>query len=513
MADFTALKTAIQTYIKQNGNEEITGNILQEVLLSMVQTMGDGAINDLVTALSNEVTARQNADGTLQNNINNEATTRGNADTALGGRIDGLQTAINGINTKLAEGYIYAGIATPSTNPGTPTGKVFYIAYLAGTYINFDNKNLTKGFNIIKYNGTVWSKDQVFGIVDQAEKDNGSPISSHGVFQAIKPFVLQKTTDDDLYDFSFADEKGNVLVGFPDGEIETKNFSSKNVLNDGYADTEADFSFVDKNGNVLAEFDKGSIRTKNFDPTSVGRLKGKNVLFLGDSITYYKEYVNSFVKITGCVAYNRGLGSSCISDGGTGVPASFCTRVDLAADNRQDGAGMSIGMPDLTMDMVIIEGGINDFGYACNGNKTANLGAMTPAVSASTKQSFYGAAKYVLNKMKTLYPNALIVVVGLIPTYSPVDFVSWSQVILTNDDPLGEITKRKTSENNSWFDYNAALEAVAKQFGAVFVSLENMGINPIIASDRTTYYKDGLHPNNAGGEKIAKEIIKTIANK
>jgi hypothetical protein len=64
MADFSALKTAIQTYIKQNGNEEITGDILQEILLSIVTTLGDSAINDLITALNDEVAARQNADGT-----------------------------------------------------------------------------------------------------------------------------------------------------------------------------------------------------------------------------------------------------------------------------------------------------------------------------------------------------------------------------------------------------------------------------------------------------------------
>ena len=154
MADFSSLKQTIQSYIKQNGNEEITGNILQDVLLAMVSTMGDSAINALASALQDEITARQNQDGTLQGNITAEATARQQADTALGGRIDGLQTVINGINTKLAEGYIYAGIATPSTNPGTPSGKVFYIAMTAGTYTNFNGQVLTQGINILKYNGS-----------------------------------------------------------------------------------------------------------------------------------------------------------------------------------------------------------------------------------------------------------------------------------------------------------------------------------------------------------------------
>ena len=45
MANFLALKTAIQNAIKQNGNEEITGDVLQQILLSIVSTMGDGSIN------------------------------------------------------------------------------------------------------------------------------------------------------------------------------------------------------------------------------------------------------------------------------------------------------------------------------------------------------------------------------------------------------------------------------------------------------------------------------------
>jgi hypothetical protein len=160
MADFSSLKQTIQAYIKQNGNEEITGNILQDVLLAMVSTLGDSAINSLASALQDETTERQNQDGILHGNITAEATARQDADTALGGRIDGLQTAINGINTKLAEGYVYAGIATPSTNPGTISGKVFYIAVQAGTYTNLGGTVVTEGITILKYNGTSWVKEQ-----------------------------------------------------------------------------------------------------------------------------------------------------------------------------------------------------------------------------------------------------------------------------------------------------------------------------------------------------------------
>lgn len=128
-------------------------------------------------------------------------------------------------------------------------------------------------------------------------------------------------------DLSISDEEGNVVLDLYDGEIRTKNFSSEGIkLKTG--NTDADLSIVDDYGNVLAEFRNGSIVTKNLtDPGQT--LAGKKVLFFGDSITYYKEYVNAFVERTGCIAYNRGLGSSCISNGGTNLPASFCYRVDL----------------------------------------------------------------------------------------------------------------------------------------------------------------------------------------
>lgn len=75
MADWTSLKSAIAQYIKQNGEANITGDILQNVLINIVSNLGFNAT--------------------------------------------------------------FAGIAHPTTNPGSQDGPVFYFAFEDGTYVNF----------------------------------------------------------------------------------------------------------------------------------------------------------------------------------------------------------------------------------------------------------------------------------------------------------------------------------------------------------------------------------------
>src|SRR5574344_650318 len=98
MADTTALKNRINAAIKANDKQEITGPVLQQSLLDIV--------DELNGATETEASQRQNGDSTLQQ-------------------------AINAIKANIDNGYVYAGIATPSATP--VGGKVFYIATAAGT--------------------------------------------------------------------------------------------------------------------------------------------------------------------------------------------------------------------------------------------------------------------------------------------------------------------------------------------------------------------------------------------
>lgn len=100
MANWTILKEAIASVIKTNGRQEITGQL--------------------------------------------------------------LQNALNNIITNVGENATFAGIATPTTNPGTPDGPVFYIATTAGSYSNFGSLEVSNGETaILQWNNGTWTKNAI----------------------------------------------------------------------------------------------------------------------------------------------------------------------------------------------------------------------------------------------------------------------------------------------------------------------------------------------------------------
>ena len=105
MANWNVLKTAVANIINANGNQEITGQLLQNVL--------------------------------------------------------------NNIITNVGENATFAGIATLNTNPGVPDGPVFYLTATAGTYPNFNGLEVQDGEAVIfLWNNNAWSK-KVTGFATQ----------------------------------------------------------------------------------------------------------------------------------------------------------------------------------------------------------------------------------------------------------------------------------------------------------------------------------------------------------
>ena len=169
MANWTVLKAAIADVIKTNGNQEITGAVLQNILNSIVNAVGENAT--------------------------------------------------------------FAGVATPSTNPGAPDGNVFWIASLPGQYVNFSNQILDGEVYIFKNNNGSWVKvntgiantyeinglkQTIFGLLEtSAEATQGKVLNmvQNGYWAKGTVLKLSLNSDDaQIYGIAFG-------VQYPTGEV------------------------------------------------------------------------------------------------------------------------------------------------------------------------------------------------------------------------------------------------------------------------------------------------------
>lgn len=75
--------------------------------------------------------------------------------------INGLDTRLISVETFLAAGYLYKGLADPATNPGTPSGKVFYLASTPGSYPRFGSVVVAEDeVAVLRFDGSSWHKDE-----------------------------------------------------------------------------------------------------------------------------------------------------------------------------------------------------------------------------------------------------------------------------------------------------------------------------------------------------------------
>lgn len=150
MANWSTLKAAIASIIKTNGNKEITGQLLQNVLNNIVSSVGENST--------------------------------------------------------------FAGIATPSTNPGAPDGNVFYLVTEAGTYSNFNGIEITSGEAVIlEWRGSWVKKTTGFATQQQLSEletffakkidintDGGNSVSTNLFFKESVKYIIEISSDKDL---------------------------------------------------------------------------------------------------------------------------------------------------------------------------------------------------------------------------------------------------------------------------------------------------------------------------
>jgi hypothetical protein len=74
------------------------------------------------------------------------------------------ENAAERIENLLLNGYMYIGVATPSSTHPVFQDKVFYVARQAGTYTNFGGLTVSNGINFLKFNGSTWSLERISSI-------------------------------------------------------------------------------------------------------------------------------------------------------------------------------------------------------------------------------------------------------------------------------------------------------------------------------------------------------------
>ena len=145
MGNYEQLKQAVSDVIKTNGNQEITGAIMQSALLTIISTVGGNST--------------------------------------------------------------FAGVANPETNPGTPDQNIFYLATCQGYYVNFDVYVTNNSLSILTIENNKWKCSALNIPGDWYSFNNiGYYVGRNGVISSVgdKTFAITdyiKVKENDIFNY------------------------------------------------------------------------------------------------------------------------------------------------------------------------------------------------------------------------------------------------------------------------------------------------------------------------
>ena len=209
-------------------------------------------------------------------------------------------------------------------------------------------------------------------------------------------------------------------------------------------------------------------------------LKGKKIVFLGDSITegcgtsgVEHHFVTLIGKMGECEVKNYGIGGTRFARQTTPTweiwDKDFCGRVEELDEDA---------------DVVVVFGGTNDFGHG-----DAPLGT----IEDRSLYTFYGACHHIMTRLHERFAGKPIVF--LTPLHR-----------CNEDNPKGDGNK----------PYNVAplktyvniIREMAEYYSLPVLDLYAVsGIQPKVDAIREKYSPDGLHPNDAGHVILAEKIF------
>lgn len=211
-------------------------------------------------------------------------------------------------------------------------------------------------------------------------------------------------------------------------------------------------------------------------------LQNKKVLFLGDSITEgvgasdrEHRFTDVFARLSGAEVYNYGISGTRIARQRN---PSQNPRWDLNFLDRVEEMNPAA-------DVVVVFGGTNDFGHGD--------GALGDFYSRD-EYTFYGAMHSLVNRLVNRYPEALLLFM------TPLHRAS-------EDDPVNEIGLAR----HLLREYVAAQREVLTYYSIPVLDLYGTsGLTPKIPVIRERFMPDGLHPSDAGAERIATMLYRRL---
>ena len=545
------LKSAIKQAIKQNGNQEITGSLLQSTLLNIVNTLGadykflgfaspstvpptseegnlfyfatiPGDYSNFKTNTGNLVITIENgvffftknatdsywnsnkvfeivqAIGEAEDKVMSQKATS-TAIEAVKNRAEAVEKAVIFDVSAYNNGAVFESLSAllSASNLSTliPTE-----VRCGGMTIRFiqssDNKYVQYRLMSTSFstNGADWQ-----GVDEQPTNGSDNLVKSGGVYNST-PTVANSSTESDL---DISDEDGNVLVRCKNGHIQTKNFNSEtsnqtSVVNGG----NADLDISDEYGNVIARFSGGNFQTKNFNSTNLGGeqvvqpLAGKTVAFLGDSITAgiyggstaQTCYVKHFKDISGCIVINKGVGNASFSQV-SGRPR-IISQVDASLSNA---------------DVIVVFAGIND--------EFSN-----PEIGdyyKETVDSTTGDTLVLPPDNTTNFAGSIHQVIRTIRSYAvhkPIVFVTPLKKGIYQDNVNNNGSNRKVN-GRMLKDYCDCMKDICAFYAVPVYDLNGMSnIDMCFDDAQKEWATDRLHPIDAANRRIAQLMYKFIIN-
>ena len=216
------------------------------------------------------------------------------------------------------------------------------------------------------------------------------------------------------------------------------------------------------------------------------KLEGLTVNFLGDSITEGSgvsnvaecRYDNRLKKAYNLKATNNyGIGGTRFAHQ---EKPSEKPRYDLCF------CGRAYNM-DPSADLIVVYGGVNDYIHG-----DAHFGTMEDR----TPETFCGAVYFLMETLKTLYPEKPIVF--MTPAHCNYNGVSDREV---SRRPM------KKPDAKPLLEYVKVIKARGAELGIPVLDLfEKLGIDANNPEDKARYTKDGLHFNDDGHEILARTL-------